>query len=116
MMKNTPWDHRLRVFAEADGLVGHAGAVLLCPDVVTYAENTVVTQSSLPSAHADAAVTAHTPSPDVRSHAAASLFLELRGLAVRQPRRACEGNCPAGIIWSRMYQIGRWALRLTYDS
>ena len=28
-MKNTPWDHGLRVFAEADGLVGHAGAVLL---------------------------------------------------------------------------------------
>jgi hypothetical protein len=28
-MKNTPWDHGLRVFAEADGLIGHAGAVLL---------------------------------------------------------------------------------------
>jgi hypothetical protein len=28
-MKDTPWDHRLRVTAEADGLVGHAGAVLL---------------------------------------------------------------------------------------
>ena len=28
-MKDTPWDHGLRVFAEADGLVGHAGAVLL---------------------------------------------------------------------------------------
>src|SRR5260370_3707444 len=28
-MKNTPWDHGLRVFAEADGLAGHAGAVLL---------------------------------------------------------------------------------------
>src|SRR5258708_10208387 len=28
-MKNTAWDDGLRVFAEADGLVGHAGAVLL---------------------------------------------------------------------------------------
>ena len=28
-MKDTPWDHGLRVFAEADGQVGHAGAVLL---------------------------------------------------------------------------------------
>jgi hypothetical protein len=28
-MKNTPWDHGLRVLAEVDGLVGHAGAVLL---------------------------------------------------------------------------------------
>ncbi len=28
-MKDTPWDHGLRVFAEADELVGHAGAVLL---------------------------------------------------------------------------------------
>ena len=28
-MKDTPWDHVLRVTAEADGLVGHAGAVLL---------------------------------------------------------------------------------------
>src|SRR5712691_10403182 len=28
-MKDTPWDHGLRVTAEADGLVGHAGAVLL---------------------------------------------------------------------------------------
>ena len=28
-MKNTPWDHGPRVFAEADGPVGHAGAVLL---------------------------------------------------------------------------------------
>jgi len=26
-MKDTPWDHGLRVTAEADGLVGHAGAV-----------------------------------------------------------------------------------------
>jgi Transposase DDE domain group 1 len=29
VMKDTPWDHGLRVTAEADGLVGHAGAVLL---------------------------------------------------------------------------------------
>ena len=28
-MKDTPWDHGLRVTAEAEGLVGHAGAVLL---------------------------------------------------------------------------------------
>src|SRR5437660_4894338 len=28
-MKDTPWDHGLQVTAEADGLVGHAGAVLL---------------------------------------------------------------------------------------
>jgi hypothetical protein len=28
-MKDTPWDHGLRVVAEADGLVGHAGVVLL---------------------------------------------------------------------------------------
>jgi hypothetical protein len=28
-MKDTPWDHGLSVAAEADGLVGHAGAVLL---------------------------------------------------------------------------------------
>jgi hypothetical protein len=28
-MKDTPWDHGLRVFAEAEGLVGQAGAVLL---------------------------------------------------------------------------------------
>ncbi len=28
-MKDTPWDHGLRVTADADGLVGHAGAVLL---------------------------------------------------------------------------------------
>jgi hypothetical protein len=28
-MKDTPWDHGLRIAAEADGLVGHAGAVLL---------------------------------------------------------------------------------------
>src|SRR5271157_588642 len=28
-MKDTPWDYGLRVTAEADGLVGHAGAVLL---------------------------------------------------------------------------------------
>ncbi len=28
-MKDTPWDHGLKVTAEADGLVGHAGAVLL---------------------------------------------------------------------------------------
>jgi Transposase DDE domain group 1 len=28
-MKDMPWDHGLRVIAEADGLVGHAGAVLL---------------------------------------------------------------------------------------
>src|SRR5271166_1623611 len=28
-MKDTPWDHGLRVTAEADGLVGQAGAVLL---------------------------------------------------------------------------------------
>jgi hypothetical protein len=28
-MKDTPWDHGLRVTAEAGGLVGHAGAVLL---------------------------------------------------------------------------------------
>jgi hypothetical protein len=28
-MKDTPWDHGLRVTAEADGLIGHAGAVLL---------------------------------------------------------------------------------------
>ena len=28
-MKDTPWDRGLRVTAEADGLVGHAGAVLL---------------------------------------------------------------------------------------
>ncbi len=28
-MKDTPWDHGLTVAAEADGLVGHAGAVLL---------------------------------------------------------------------------------------
>src|SRR2546430_13098286 len=27
-MEDTPWDHGLRVTAEADGLVGHAGAVL----------------------------------------------------------------------------------------
>src|SRR5262249_44969224 len=27
--KDTPWDHGLRVTAEADGLAGHAGAVLL---------------------------------------------------------------------------------------
>jgi hypothetical protein len=27
-MKDTPWNHGLRVTAEADGLVGHAGAVL----------------------------------------------------------------------------------------
>jgi hypothetical protein len=29
-MKDTPWDHGLRITAEADGLAGHAGAVLLC--------------------------------------------------------------------------------------
>ncbi len=28
-MKDMPWDHGLRVTAEADGLIGHAGAVLL---------------------------------------------------------------------------------------
>ena len=28
-MKDTLWDHGLRVTAEADGLAGHAGAVLL---------------------------------------------------------------------------------------
>ena len=28
-MKDTPWDHALTVTAGADGLVGHAGAVLL---------------------------------------------------------------------------------------
>jgi hypothetical protein len=28
-MKDTPWDHGLRVTAEAEGLAGHAGAVLL---------------------------------------------------------------------------------------
>src|SRR3989442_6370438 len=28
-MKDTPWDHGLKVTAEADGLAGHAGAVLL---------------------------------------------------------------------------------------
>jgi len=28
-MKDMPWDHGLRVTAKADGLVGHAGAVLL---------------------------------------------------------------------------------------
>jgi hypothetical protein len=28
-MKDTPWDHGLRVTADADGLAGHAGAVLL---------------------------------------------------------------------------------------
>jgi len=28
-MKDTPWDHNLTVTAEADGLVGHAGAALL---------------------------------------------------------------------------------------
>jgi hypothetical protein len=28
-MKDTPWDHGLRVAADADGLAGHAGAVLL---------------------------------------------------------------------------------------
>jgi hypothetical protein len=28
-MKDTPWEHGLRVTAEADGLAGHAGAVLL---------------------------------------------------------------------------------------
>ena len=28
-MKDTPWDHGLRVTAEGEGLVGHAGAVLL---------------------------------------------------------------------------------------
>ena len=28
-MKDTPWDHGLRVTAEADGLIGQAGAVLL---------------------------------------------------------------------------------------
>ena len=28
-MKDTPWDHGLKVTGEADGLVGHAGAVLL---------------------------------------------------------------------------------------
>src|SRR5260370_16839595 len=28
-MKDTAWDHGLRVTADADGLVGHAGAVLL---------------------------------------------------------------------------------------
>ena len=28
-MKDTPWDHGLRVTAEDGGLVGHAGAVLL---------------------------------------------------------------------------------------
>jgi uncharacterized protein len=28
-MKDMPWDHGLRVTAEADGLAGHAGAVLL---------------------------------------------------------------------------------------
>src|SRR2546430_11325826 len=28
-MEDTPWDHGLRVTAEADGLVGHAGVVLL---------------------------------------------------------------------------------------
>jgi hypothetical protein len=28
-MKDTPWDHGLRITAEADGLAGHAGAVLL---------------------------------------------------------------------------------------
>ena len=29
MMQDTPWDHGLRVTADADGLAGHAGAVLL---------------------------------------------------------------------------------------
>ncbi len=28
-MQDTPWDHGMKVTAEADGLVGHAGAVLL---------------------------------------------------------------------------------------
>jgi hypothetical protein len=28
-MKDTPWDHGLRVTADADGLAGHAGAALL---------------------------------------------------------------------------------------
>ena len=28
-MQDTPWDHGLRVTADGDGLVGHAGAVLL---------------------------------------------------------------------------------------
>src|SRR5260221_14256762 len=28
-MKDMPWDHGLRVTAEADGLIGHAGAALL---------------------------------------------------------------------------------------
>src|SRR6266849_6996476 len=28
-MKDTPWDYGLRVTAEGEGLVGHAGAVLL---------------------------------------------------------------------------------------
>jgi hypothetical protein len=28
-MKDTPWDHGLRITAEADGLAGHAGVVLL---------------------------------------------------------------------------------------
>ncbi len=28
-MKDTPWDHGLRVTAEDGGLVGHVGAVLL---------------------------------------------------------------------------------------
>ena len=28
-MKDTPWDHGLRVTAEPDGLIGQAGAVLL---------------------------------------------------------------------------------------
>jgi hypothetical protein len=27
-MKDMPWDHGLRVTADADGLAGHAGAVL----------------------------------------------------------------------------------------
>ena len=28
-MKDTPWDHGLKVTAGGEGLVGHAGAVLL---------------------------------------------------------------------------------------
>lgn len=28
-MKDLPWGHGLRITAEADGLAGHAGAVLL---------------------------------------------------------------------------------------
>ena len=28
-MQDTPWDHGLRVTGDAEGLAGHAGAVLL---------------------------------------------------------------------------------------